>query len=51
MTAILFFMWNPSVEIQSIHTADEVYETRERLYVLEKLLPGFLYTDIPDPSY
>ena len=27
-------------EIQSIHTADEVYETRERLYVLEKLLPA-----------
>lgn len=27
-------------EVQFIHTADTVYKTRERLYVLEKLLPA-----------
>ena len=27
-------------EVQSVHTAEDVYETRERLYVLEKQLPA-----------
>lgn len=27
-------------EVQAVHTADEVYETRERLYILEKELPA-----------
>lgn len=34
-------------EVQLIHAEGDVLETRERLYVLEKMLPSSFFEDIP----